>query len=53
MASPTSSSRSCTTARGYRARVTGAEVLSKPNRQHLILRANAGAKRVALTVVPR
>jgi endoglycosylceramidase len=38
---------------GYRARVSGAEVLSKPNRQHLILRANAGAKRVTLVVVPR
>ena len=38
---------------GYRARVTGAEVLSKPGRQHLILRADPGAKRVTLVVTPR
>jgi endoglycosylceramidase len=39
--------------RGYRARATGADVLSKTNRQHLLLRARPGAKRVTLVVTPR
>ena len=38
--------------RGYRANVKGAEILSQPNSQHLILRARPGAKRIKLVVVP-
>jgi endoglycosylceramidase len=38
---------------GYRANVSGAEVLSAPNRQHLILRAGPQARRVRVLVRPR
>jgi endoglycosylceramidase len=38
---------------GYRVRVSGAERLSRANRQHLILRAHPKAKRVRVVVIPR
>ena len=38
---------------GYEARVRGARIVSAPNRQHLILRGNRGARRVSVVVTPR
>lgn len=38
---------------GYTATVKGAKILSKPDRQHLILRSYAKAKRVSVVVTPR
>ena len=39
--------------RGYRVRVSGAREVGHRGDQHLILRANAGARRVSLVVTPR
>jgi endoglycosylceramidase len=39
--------------RGYRVRVKGAAVVSRPNAQHLLLRGNTGARRVDVTIAPR
>ncbi|MEK6276394.1 MAG: cellulase family glycosylhydrolase [Actinomycetota bacterium] len=38
---------------GYRAEVSGAKVLSKRNRQHLILRGMPAAQKVTVTITPR